>query len=112
MPIVRRTGTRADIAILAAGGRGHGAVAALTAGRGVEMLDAIRTELGVEAEAAAATGGRKSEGIEAGVAIVILRGDIGVEAEAGIGIGMIGGRLADTEGRCIAPLESRLTNYE
>ncbi|KFZ15829.1 hypothetical protein V501_02538 [Pseudogymnoascus sp. VKM F-4519 (FW-2642)] len=90
----------------------HGAVAALTAGRGAEMLGAIRTELGVEAEAAAATGGRKSEGIEAGVAIVILRGDIGVEAEAGIGIGMIGGRLEDTEGRCITPLESRLTNYE
>ncbi|KFZ16450.1 hypothetical protein V502_05088 [Pseudogymnoascus sp. VKM F-4520 (FW-2644)] len=59
-----------------------------------------RSQLGVEAEAAAATGGRMSEESEAGAVIVILRGDTGVEAVAGIGIGMIGGRLADTEGRC------------
>ncbi|KFX99985.1 hypothetical protein V495_05928 [Pseudogymnoascus sp. VKM F-4514 (FW-929)] len=78
----------------------HGAVAALTDGREVEMRGATRTELGAEAEAAAATGGRMSEGIEAGAAIEILRGDTGVGAEAGIGIGMIGDRLADTERRC------------
>ncbi|KFY61931.1 hypothetical protein V496_04778 [Pseudogymnoascus sp. VKM F-4515 (FW-2607)] len=50
--------TRADIATLAAGGLGHGAVAALIAGREVEIRDVIRTELGVEAEAVAAIGGR------------------------------------------------------
>ena len=100
MSSVIRIGTRADIAILAAGGLDHAAVAELTAGREVEIRDAIRTELGVEAEAAAATGGRMSEESEAGAVIVILRGDTGVEAVAGIGIGMIGGRLADTEGRC------------
>ncbi|OBT87922.1 hypothetical protein VE02_02660 [Pseudogymnoascus sp. 03VT05] len=98
--VVSSRRTRADIAILAAGGLGHGAEAALTAGKEVEMLGAIRKELGVEAEAAAATGGKRSEGIEAGAATVILRGDTGVGAEAGIGIGMIGDRLADTEGRC------------
>lgn len=115
MSSVIRIGTRADIAILAAAGLDHGAVAELTAGREVEIRDAIRTELGVEAEAA--TGGRMSEESEAGAVIVILRGDTGVEAVAGIGIGMIGGRLADTEGRCntrgdVTPLESRLMNYE
>lgn len=98
MLIVTRIGSRADIAILAVGGLGHGAVAALTAGREVEMLCVIKTGLGVGAEAAAATGGRRSEEIEAGAAIVILRGDTGVGAEAGIGIGMIGGRLGDIEG--------------
>lgn len=56
--IVTRTGTRVDIATLAAGGLGHGAVAALIAGREVEIRDAIGTELGVEAEAVAAIGGR------------------------------------------------------
>lgn len=111
MLTVRRIGTLVDIAILAAGGRGHGAVAALTDGREVEMRGATRTELGAEAEAAAATGGRMSEGIEAGAAIEILRGDTGVGAEAGIGIGMIGDRLADTERRCHC-LESRLMSYE
>jgi hypothetical protein len=97
---VRRIGRRADIATLAAGGLDHGAVATLTAGREVEMLCVIKTGLGVEAEAVVVTGGRKSEGIEAGAAIVILRGDTGVGAEAGIGIGMIGGRRGDIEGRC------------
>lgn len=93
--IVIRIGTRAGIAIPAAGGLDHGVGAAPTAGREVE----IRTELAVEAEAAAAIGGRMSEESEAGVAIGILRGDIGVGAEAGIGIGMTGGRLADIKGR-------------
>mgnify|MGYP001559688524 CR=1 FL=1 len=100
MPSATRIGTRANIAILAAGGLNPEAVAELTAGREAEIRDAIRTELGVEAEAAAATGGRISEGSEAGAAIVTLRGDTGAGAEAGIGIGMIGDRLADIEGRC------------
>ena len=99
MLTVTRIGRRADIAILA-GGQDHGAVAALTAGREVEMLCVIKIGLGVEAEAAAAIGGRMSEGIEVGAAIVILRGDTGVGVEAGIGIGMIGGRLGDIKGRC------------
>jgi hypothetical protein len=96
---VRRIGTRAAIAILAAGDLGHGAGAALTDGREVEMRGVIRTELGVGAGAAAATGGRMSEETEAAAAIEILRGDTEVGAEAGIGIGMIGDRLADTERR-------------
>lgn len=94
MTIVTRIGTRAGTAILAAGDLDHGAGAALTAEREVE----IRTELGVEAEAVAAIGGRMSEESEAGTATEILRGDIGVAAEAGIGIEMVGGRLADIEG--------------